>query len=380
MAKDNRTERPTAKVIRKAREKGNVARSADVSHAVSLMVFLLWAWFAGGAFLDAMRGVVRDGMTVVTQTDDPGRLIRLGEASFLRGMQILAPLLLPLMVFGIAGSVMQTGYHPRRPMIKLELNKLNPLSGLRRFISIDKIIAAVKALARAALYASIAAAVVLPEWKNVTGMTAMTPAGIWAATADIVRRILVRVLLVGIVLAVIDFSVTRYRWYRGLYMTKQEVRDEHKENENPELKARVRGKQREIARRRMMSAVRTADVVVTNPTHVAVALKYDRAKMVAPVVVAKGRGYVALRIRELAKAAGVPIVEDPPLARMLEKLCALGAPVPEALYRAVAEVFAYVFRRRHGPYRVHAEVESTAEATAAGVVDVGAGHDDGVRA
>ncbi len=358
MAQDNRTERPTAKRLNKAYEKGNLARSADVGQSIALAVFLLWSGLAGASFVNGLRAIVRDGITAIARPEDVGRLTDDGLARFGEGLTVMLPLLLLLMVAAIAGSLVQTGWHPRKGLVPFEFNRLNPIPGLKRFFSLDKLIGAGKALLRTLLYAIVAALVVLPEWSHVTGMAALTPAAIWDDTAGIARRILMRALLVGIVVAVADFAITRYRWYHSMYMTKQEIRDEHKENENPEIKGRIRGKQREIARRRMMASVQTADVVVTNPTHVAVALKYDRIKMAAPVVVAKGKGYIALRIREEAGRHGVPIVEDPPLARMLEKLCPIGGAIPETLYRAVAEVLAYVFRKRRGTYRTHEELET----------------------
>ncbi len=362
--RDNRTEKPTAKQVTRAHERGQVVHSQDVGHAVSLLVFLVWASLAGGSFMQGATELVRGGLRATLHHDDHGLL----QADILRalvaGLRMIGPLMLGLMVFGVAGTLLQGGIHPRKGLIPFELERLNPITGMKRLVSTEKLIAAVKAVVRTALYAAVAIAVVMPEWAAISALCRLTPAAILEEAFRIAARVLSRALLVGIVFAVVDYGVTRYRFYRGLYMTKQEVRDEAKEQENPEIKGRIRGRQREVARRRMMAFVRTADVVVTNPTHVAVALKYDRAAGHAPLVVAKGKGYVALRIREVATGAGVPIVEDPPLARTLEKLCPLGTPIPETLYRAVAEVFAHILRARRGPrpaYRIHPEVEAAAD-------------------
>ena len=355
--KDRRTEKPTGKQLNRAYERGQVARSVDVGHAVSLAVFLLWAGIAGSAFLAGMAQLVRGTLLSVARPEDVGKLSDDAVGALLAGARLGGPLLLALMVFAVLGGAMQGGIHLRKPFIRFDLHVLNPVTGLGRFISMDKVIAALKAIVRTAIYAMIAMAVVFPEWPHVAGMALLTPQAIFSRTAAIALRVLLRSLLVSVIIAGTDYAITRYRWYRGLYMTKQETRDEAKENENPEIKGRIRGKQRETARRRMMAAVRTASVVVTNPTHVSVALRWDRLTMAAPVVVAKGRGYVALRIREEAGRFDIPIVEDPPLARALERLCPENSPIPETLYRAVAEVLAYVFKKRRGAYKPHVELE-----------------------
>jgi len=361
--KDNRTEKPTQKRIRKAYEDGNIVRSQEVGQALSLAAFMLWSGFAGGAFLYGLMNVVRRGIAAAAKPDDPSALVTAFSSTMLAGAKLTAPLLAGFLLFALVGAFLQ-GIHPKKNWLKFDLNRLNPVTGLGRFVSVEKLLTAFKAILRTALYALIALAIVMPEWRHVAGMALLSPAAIFKGGMAIVGRILSRVLLLGLVVAAADFALARHRWQRGLMMTKQEVKDEMKESENPEIKSRIRGKQREIARRRMMAAVRTANVVVTNPTHVAVALQYDRTKMAAPVVVAKGFDHIAQRIKEEARKYNVPIIEDPPLARMLEKLCPLGAAVPEALYRAVAEVLAYVFRRGRGPYRPHPEVETGDDAAA----------------
>lgn len=362
----DRTEKPTQKRINKAHDQGQVIRSVEAAQAISLTVFYAWTAFAGARFMAGMLEIVRSGIVAVGRPEDTGRLTDDLFSMLWRGAVLLGPLLVALMIFSVGGTWIQGGFHPREGLIKFELGKLNPLKGIKGLVSVEKLVAAGKAILRTALYTMIALAVVRPEWTKITGLALMTPAAIFETTLGICGRVLWRALLVGIVLGGLDYGLTRWRYFKGLRMTKQEVKDEHKENENPEIKGRIRRRQREVFRRRLMDAVRGADVVVTNPTHVAVALKYDRLKMAAPVVVAKGRDLVALRMKEEAAKANVPILEDPPLARLLERLCPEGAPVPELLYRAVAEVFAHVFRRRRGGYRPRhglADVERTLGAT-----------------
>jgi flagellar biosynthetic protein FlhB len=272
---------------------------------------------------------------------------------------VLAPFLGLLGLVALAGQYMVTGMHLRKPLVPFEVDKMNPVKGLKNFINLQKLFEALKAISRVAIYAALAYFVAIPAWKAVTWVSFGSPDQILAEAARVSGKLLAYALAVGAALAVIDYAFSRYRWYRQLYMTKQEIRDENKENEgDPHVRGRMRSRQKEAARHRMMASMKEADVVVTNPTHVAVALRYEQSTMAAPTVVAKGKGHLAKRIKEKAKQFEVPIVEDPPLARLLEKVCPLGAPIPESLYRAVAEVFAYVMNRKPGQYQPHDELES----------------------
>lgn len=360
-SKSQKTEKPTGRRIRKALEKGNVARSQDVGQTVSLAVFLLWATFGGTAFLSGLLAQTRSGLLQMGRFHGEATILDRTMESMTTALLLMAPLLGALVVFAIVGQIAQTGFHPKKTPIEIDFKKLNPVEGLKKFVDVKKLFQAGKAMAKLLLYGALAAMVVVPEWRHITALAFRSPAGVIGTAAHIVGRILLRAFLLGVVLSVIDYGFTRYRWVKDLYMTKQEVRDEHKENEgDPQIKGRIRGLQRQASRKRMMAAVKNADVVVTNPVHVAVALKYERPAMAAPIVVAKGKGHLAQRIKEEARRCEVPIVEDPPLARTLERLCPLDTVIPEALYRAVAEVFAYVMGRQKGFYTPHPEVEREA--------------------
>lgn len=355
--RDRRTERPSGRKIEKAKEKGQVARSQDLGQAASLGAFLLWTALSGASFLAGLSAYLVASLRAAGRPPSDGALLDSLLNAGTVAMRLMLPLLFTIAAAGLLSQAIQ-GLHIRKPLLKVDFANLNPVNGLKHFVSVEKLVAAGKALLRAGFYAALSAAVVLPEWNGVAQLALASPAGILAGTTRIVGRVLVRALVLGLVIAAADFAFARWRWYRNLYMTKQEVRDEHRESEgSPEVRSRIRARQRELARRRMMAAIPTANVVVTNPTHVAVALKYDRAKMAAPVVVAKGKGLIAQRIKEVAREHRVPIVEDPPLARTLEKVCKLGAPIPETLFRAVAEVLAYVMNPKRRALRPHPEVE-----------------------
>ncbi len=357
--KSQQTERPTLRQIKRAYEEGNLPRSVEVGQAISLAVLLGWGFLGGRAFLLDLSGRMTSSFQGAGRPVGDDALLQSLVDATTGAMLVAMPLLVVLMVLSVAAQLAQTGYHPRKTPIPFELKRLDPVKGLKNFITPDKIFQAVKALSRVALYALLAGFVVVPEWSKISALALEEPARIFSESMWIIFRVLIRALALGAVLAAIDISFTRYRWFRKLYMSKQQIRDEQKEHEgDPMLRGRIRERQRQMSRRRMMADVRNADVVVTNPIHVAVALKYERLTMGAPTVLAKGRGHIAHRIREEAKKHDVPIVEDPPLARTLEALCKVGAPIPEALFRAVAEVFAYVMGRRRGTYRPHPEVEA----------------------
>lgn len=357
-SKDQKTEEPTPRRIEKAHEKGNVVKAMEPGQAISLALFLGWMLLAGQLM---MRQLETHAVKVLSSAGThygPGVMLdRLNDAKE-AGMLLLAPLLALLAFGALCGQYMVTGFHLRKPPIPFEANKLNPVQGLKNIINLQKLFEAAKALSRVAIYAALAYFVAIPAWKSVMWVAFGSPREILSEAGRVAGEVLIYALAVGIVLAIIDYAFARHRWYKQLYMTKQEIKDETKENEgDPQVRNRMRSKQRQASRSRMMASMKEADVVVTNPTHVAVALKYDQASMDAPIVLAKGRGHLAKRIKEKANELGVPLVEDPPLARTLERICPVGSPIPEDLYRAVAEVFAYVMGRGRGHYRPHEELE-----------------------
>jgi len=359
--RDQRTEKPTDRQIERALDKGNVARSQDVGQVSSLGLFLAWAMLFGGWFLGSAQVMVRRWLRTPRAVPALEELPRTLLQAALDAAWLIGPLLLAIMVGAIVGQYLQTKMRFAKDALRIDFSKINPFTGIRKVFQLDSLFNAAKALVKTVLYAVLIWLILLPEWGEVMNLALLTPPAIFQETALIIRRILLWAFAIGLVIAVADYAWVRWRWYRNLYMTKKEVKDEAKEREIPaEVKRKQKQKMFELARRRMMAAVPQADVVVTNPTHVAVALKYEQGKMDAPLVLAKGKGPIARKIKEIARKHGIPLVEDPPLARTLEKLCRVGAPIPESLYRAVAEVFAWIWSRRKGAYRAHPEVEAEA--------------------
>lgn len=350
--RSERTEKPTPRRIEKAWEKGNVPRSQEVAQAVSLGVLLVWFVLGSTTMASQIAAYTRGALAfsgrAPLEVNLLGRMTDAGRA----GVLSMAPLLLPLLGLAIAAQFVQTGLHVKKEPLKFDWNKLDPVRGLRQFVNATKLVAAAKAGVKLGLYAAIVSWVIADSWPTIV---ALSRSSVWqiAFMADrLVGLVLRQTLLLGLAITAIDVAFSRRHWYRGLFMTKKELRDDVKETEgDPLVRSQRRRRHLQLAQRRMMAAVPDATVVVTNPTHVAVALRYDSRNAPIPVVLAKGRGTIAARIREIAREHGVPLVEDPPLARALERLCDVGQVIPASLYRAVAEVIAWVAQRNRRRYR-----------------------------
>lgn len=290
--------------------------------------------------------LLRDGLTVDRRAIfDPSAMFAILIDRIIDGLMVLAPLMFALMVAALVAPFLMGGVVFAPKALGPKFSKLNPLAGLKRMVSKTALVELGKGVGKATLVGSVAAWVVLRDQDMLFAMFSAPVDVALAATGDLIMTATL-ILVAGMALIVaIDVPFQLWHYQSELKMTKEEARQEFKEQEgDPQVKGRIRQQQREMARNRMMANVPKADVVVTNPTHFSVALKYDVAKGGAPRVVAKGAGEVALRIRTLAAEAGVPLVEAPPLARALHKHVELEQEVPARLFRAVAEVLAYVYQ------------------------------------
>ncbi len=343
-----KTEQPSQRRLDQAREEGQVARSRELSTFAVLMAGGAGLWLMGDSLSQQLIRLIRTGLTLdANLVFSPDALMpHLHELAWATLLGFLPFLLLMLVVATFSPLLLNGWLFTLKPLVP-DFSKLNPVTGLGRMFSTHSLVELVKAIAKSLVVGGIGAWVI---WHNRDNVLALVgePAAlaiphlggvIWACFASIMGGML---LIVGV-----DVPFQLWEHSKKLKMTKQEVRQEAKETEgDPQVKARIRSMQREIARRRMMAEIPTADVVVTNPTHFSVALKYSENGMRAPVVVAKGRHLMAARIREIAKENNVPILEAPPLARALYKHTDIGQMIPEALYTAVAEVLAYVYQLR----------------------------------
>jgi len=349
MAEDSdleKTELPSQRRLDQAREKGQVARSRELSTFTILLAGGATFWFMGASFTEHMVKSLRSGLILDKDMAFNSSLIipRLYDLA-LDALVAFSPLLLVVMLTAALSPLLLNGWLFSTESLQPKFSKLNPISGIGRMFSMQSLVELSKAVAKSILVGGVAAWVI---WHNKDLMMSLSTQSVDTAIPQMGYLIGASFMaIVGAMLLIVLIDVPFQLWdhNKKLMMTKEEVRQETKETEgDPMVKGRIRSLQRESARRRMMAAIPTADVVVTNPTHYAVALKYSDKGSRAPVVVAKGSHLLALRIREIAEENHVPILEAPPLARALHKHTELGESIPEALYTAVAEVLAYVYQ------------------------------------
>lgn len=353
MAEDvgNKTEQATPKRKEEARRQGQVAVSRDVSTAAVLLggIGLLAAFLPTG--LRQMTETTRQGLALsfdpafqssLTGESVSAIIVRAG----LTILVLIFPILGGIALIGSGASLAQTGFLWRSNAIQPDVDRINPLKGLSRLLSLRSVMELIKGLLKIAIITGVGLAAVRHDLLQVPALIEFDMDTALHVTGRLALKASLAVSGAIGALAGLDYLYQRYEWERGLRMSKEEVKEEHKAAEgDPIIKSRVRAAQRDLSKKRMMAAVKTADVVVTNPTHLAVALKYDSTKP-APFVVAKGAGFLAERIRELARHHGVPVVEHKFVARTLFTLVEIGKEIPADLYRAVAEILAFVYRAR----------------------------------
>ena len=344
-----KTEAPSQQRLEKAREDGQVVQSRELATFVVLMTGGTALWMMASSLGQTMSHIVRDGLQFNPGiARDSSHVMAQLSTQFFEAAMALAPFL-GLMVFAtLASPLALRGWLFSTKAFVPDFKRLNPVSGIKRMFSSHGLIELVKALGKAGLLGGVAAWLIWSNLDAIFSLSMESPSTAIEHMGDLIGKVFLVVSGMMIFIVVIDLPYQLWSHHNKLKMTKEQLRQEAKESEgDPHLKARIRSQQREVARRRMMSEIPTADVVVTNPTHFAVALKYSEGKMRAPRVVAKGADAVAARIRELAAEHNVPLLEAPPLARALFRHAELGDEIPATLYAAVAEVLAYVFQLRH---------------------------------
>jgi flagellar biosynthesis protein FlhB len=346
MAGNDKTEKATPKRREEARKKGQVAKSADLNGAVVLLASLLALSVFGPAMIERMEESMRIVLHLVATPDVVSRegVGQVLSAVFGSAARSAGPVIAVCALTGVAVNVVQTGIRPTPGAIKPDFKKINPLTGAKNLFGVRMVFETGKNLAKVGVVGAIAALAVFPKLDELAALVGMPPAQLLPMLASEVLHVAQRAAIAYLFIAFVDFGWQRYRHEKSLKMEKQEVKDEFKgQMLPPELRMAQRRRARELASARMMDAVPTADVVVTNPTHYAVALRYDSAAP-APIVVAKGTDHVAAKIRAAATEHGVSIVPDPPLARALHASVEIGGMIPEELFQAVAHLLAYVYR------------------------------------
>ena len=349
-----RTEKPTPKRFQEARKKGQAAKSPEVASALVLMGSLGFLALSGtwmfSTIAGFMRGIFGNLESIHIYGDSaPAFLLEVFVQIFI----LIMPLMAVLMVIGVGANLIQVGFLFTMEPLAPKFSKFNPVEGMKNLLSLKSLVELLKSVLKILLIGGIAYAVLRSEMEMLPSLTGMSVGQILSFMGVASLKLLFYVGLGMLVLAALDFIYQKWQFARDLMMTKQEVKDELKQSEgDPSVKGRIKQAQREMAMRRMMQAVPDADVIITNHTHLAVALAYKADEMIAPQVIAKGADLIAERIKEVGRAHGIVIVENKPLAQVLYKTCDIGRTIPETLYRAVAEILAYVYnlrnRRRFG--------------------------------
>jgi flagellar biosynthetic protein FlhB len=343
-----KTEPGTGKRREEAREKGQVASSKELVSAGILVACLIYFYFGTSGLLKKIMELMTSGFRAAGTTDVTQATIHGIIAAYIfKGFIILFPLMLTVVVAAILCNVFQVGLMFSSESVQPKLSKIDPIGGFERLFSLRSVMELIKNIIKICIVGTVAYLVIKKEQDNMFTLMDQSVWGTMVYLGSICFKILLVTTIVLIILAILDYMYQRWEYEKSMRMTKQEVKDEFKNTEgDPLIKARIRRLQREAAQKRMMAAVPKADVIITNPTHLAIAIKYDPDNMQAPVVVAKGADYIAEKIRQIAEENDVLIVENKPLAQVLYKVVNVNDFIPETVYRAVAEVLAYVYDQK----------------------------------
>ncbi len=347
MADPSKTEKATPKRKGEARSQGNVAKSSDLNGAVVLVAGLAGVMLMGPKVVSGASSAMR---TIFGQVSHPGQatsaagLHALMELGLNTILTTVAPIAGMCLAAGVAVNVLQVGWKPTFQPLKPTFGKLNPLMGFKNLFGPRMPFEGAKAIVKVLAVGAVVAMTLIPQLTHLGAAIGTTPGALGSAISSSVTGIAVRAVAAYVLIALVDIIWQRRRHAKTLKMSKQEVKEEARQSDIPaEVKGAIRRRQIQAARARMMAAIPQADVVVTNPTHFAVALQYDGSHP-APVVVAKGQDLVAKQIRRIAEENNIPIVPDPPLARALHKSVEIGQMIPAEMYAAVAQVLAFVYK------------------------------------
>ena len=347
-----RTEQPTERRLQEARKKGQVPRSRELNTMLSLILASIALLVLGGGISRNIMQISVEGFSISRElafdaNQLPFQFMYMASETLLA----LSPFMAVMLVAALAGPLMMGGWSFSLETISFKLEKLNPIKGLARIFSLKGLVELVKALAKFVLLIGAAILVFFTIDQQLLSLTSMSPKAAGIEAVSVLVQVLLILSATTILIVALDVPFELWNHQKQLRMTKQEIKDEMKETDgNPQVKQRIRTMQRQLAESRMMEDVKTADVVITNPTHYAVALQYLDRPGSAPRLVAKGKDLTALRIRSIATEHDIPLFEAPPLARALYRSTEIGHEIPHVLYMAVARVLAYVFQLKNaGP-------------------------------
>ncbi len=343
-----KTEQPTGKRLGEARNKGNVAFSADLNNAVILLFgFILWYALGVNTYNSLYNAMKASLVNLMCKDVTPESVIDVMLSHVYMLIKILSPFLGGLLLIGLAASYLQVGFMFNFGLLKPNLSKLNIISGLKNLFSFKSFAKLIFSILKLIMVGGVSFFYIRKEFSCIDIMDTidLNLSAILVTNVKLMFGLALRVSAALFILAVVDCFYQKWQYKRNLRMTKQEVKEERKQMDgDPLIKSKIRSIQRQIAMKRMMSSIPKADVVITNPSHFAVVLKYDGSAMKAPMVVAKGVDLIAKRIKEIARRHKVPLVEDKPLAQTLYKTVEIGREIPQKLYYAVAKVLSYVYQ------------------------------------
>jgi len=342
MADDDKTEEPTSKKLSDAVEQGNVPKSSEMNGAVILTFGTVYLLFFSSFSLVEIKKLMMFSYSYIGKELDGPLFYAITYQVTITLLKALSPLFILILILVFISNIAQFGFISIP--LKFDLQKLDPIKGLKGIFSFKKLIEAIKLTLKLLLIVAVMTLLFLLTYKQFIAMMNQETASTIASMLQLSVYFLSTILLIIIIFAIIDYYFTRHYYMESLKMSKQEIKDEFKNMEgDPQIKGRIRRIQMKMAQQRMMNSVPKADVVITNPTHYAVALKYDNKINSAPKIVAKGIDFLALKIKDIAKDNNIPIIENPALARSLYDQIDIDKEIPAEFYKAMAEVFSYVY-------------------------------------
>lgn len=346
LSMSDKTEEPTPKKKKDARKQGNIAKSAEVNKAMTFIAILVVIYMMSGSIISELQGFIVNilsGDFSMTMNDNTIKILMFKV--MMSFMKIVLPISLIIMVFGILGSLIQTGLFFSMESLKPKFSKLNPLTGLKNMFSMKAIVNLIKSMVVICIMIYLGYSFMSKNFEGIIKSGDIYLPYMFNIVLDLIKSILTSITLAVAVVAVLDYGYEKFSHKKGLKMTKQEVKEEYKQMEgDPHIKGKIKQKQRQMANQRMMQAVPSSTVILTNPTHISIAIRYEQGKDTTPIVVAKGVDEVAFRIREIAKSHDIPIIENVPLARLIYKEVDIDQEIPEEMYKAVAEVLVAVYK------------------------------------
>ena len=346
LSMSDKTEEPTPKKKKDARKQGNIAKSAEVNKAMTFIAILVVIYMMSGSIISELQGFIVNilsGDFSMTMNDNTIKILMFKV--MMSFMKIVLPISLIIMVFGILGRLIQTGLFFSMESLKPKFSKLNPLTGLKNMFSMKAIVNLIKSMVVICIMIYLGYSFMSKNFEGIIKSGDIYLPYLFNIVLDLIKSILTSITLAVAVVAALDYGYEKFSHKKGLKMTKQEVKEEYKQMEgDPHIKGKIKQKQRQMANQRMMQAVPSSTVILTNPTHISIAIRYEQGKDTTPIVVAKGVDEVAFRIREIAKSHDIPIIENVPLARLIYKEVDIDQEIPEEMYKAVAEVLVAVYK------------------------------------